>query len=507
MTMRTLLLVGGVLMRKVNIRPPAKQREGNHSLVTASLILPHTRLSQRSLISIRMTGGSYARAAFAVLAARFAATYAQCDAPPTPPFAPPPGAIPPPPWFSWVMLLILNFLSGLFSGLNLGLMSLTEEDLQIVIEGSSDPAEVRYAKKILPLRRRGNLLLCTLLIGNTLVNVMLAVLTDQIWLFLFGDGVAGDILSLAVPTVLIVVFGEIIPQAYCGRNSLYVGALFVPVVWAFVVVIYPLTKPIAMVLDHLLGREISAIYNRHGLLALVKINVKAKESTITQDDGKLLTGALTYKDRSVGDVMSPLDSVFCLPESAVLNKATILAILEQGHTRVPIHRDGRRNDIVALLFVKDIAGIGFERALPVKEVLEAFDGAQRVHRVGRHTKLNLAVALCQRARAHMLVVTDEQTSDEDLLPEPSEADFGQSIRVLNRPSGYTAVGIATLEDFLEEVIGEEIVDETDVYVDNTSVPDGIATVSATSSTRFSSAKITNSRRYDTTALLRALHGE
>ena len=138
---------------------------------------------------------------------------------PTPSLPPPPAVSgrEPPPWFTWCVLIILNALSGTFSGLNLGLMSLTEEDLSIVIESSTDPREVQYARRILPLRKRGNLLLCTLLVGNTLVNVMLAILTDPLWVFLFGDGTMGVVFSLAVPTALIVVFGEIIPQA-CERD-------------------------------------------------------------------------------------------------------------------------------------------------------------------------------------------------------------------------------------------------------------------------------------------------
>ena len=103
-----------------------------------------------------------------------ASSLAACDPPPYPPSLPPdapPEGPGPPAAYAWITLLILNMLSGTFSGLNLGLMSLTVEDLEIIIRGSTDPKEVRYAKRILPLRKRGNLLLCTLLIGNTFVNV------------------------------------------------------------------------------------------------------------------------------------------------------------------------------------------------------------------------------------------------------------------------------------------------------------------------------------------------
>ena len=111
----------------------------------------------------------------------------------------------------------------MFSGLNLGLMSLTVEDLNIIIASSDNAQQIQFAKTILPLRRRGNLLLCTLLIGNTLVNVSLAVLTDPIWTYLFGTSTVGAVLSLALPSVIIVVLGEIVPQSVCSRHALSIG--------------------------------------------------------------------------------------------------------------------------------------------------------------------------------------------------------------------------------------------------------------------------------------------
>ena len=152
------------------------------------------------------------------------------------------------------MLIIaaaLVALSGLFSGLNLGLMSFADEDLRIVIEGSPDENKVRNAQRIRPLRARGNLLLCTLLLGNTLVNAMIAIL--------LGD-MAGGIVGGIVTTGLIVVFGEIIPQSVCSRYALAIGARSVPIVWVFLVVCLPIAYPISLVLDWALGREVSATY-------------------------------------------------------------------------------------------------------------------------------------------------------------------------------------------------------------------------------------------------------
>ena len=126
----------------------------------------------------------------------------------------------PPAPYAWAVLVVLTCLSGCFSGLNLGLMSLTVEDLNIIIDSSDDETQVRHAKRIKPLRQRGNLLLCTLLIGNTVVNVMLSVVTEPIWTWMFGTSTAGVVGSLALPSVLIVIFGEIVPQSVCSRHAL-----------------------------------------------------------------------------------------------------------------------------------------------------------------------------------------------------------------------------------------------------------------------------------------------
>ncbi len=379
---------------------------------------------------------------------------------------------PPPPPHAWVVLVVLNLLSGLFSGLNLGLMSLTVEDLNIVIRSSPDAKQVKYAKRILPLRRRGNLLLCTLLIGNTVVNVMLSVLTDPIWVWLFGSGTLGTVFGLALPSALIVVFGEIVPQSVCSRYALKVGSLTLPLTYVFVVLILPFSLPISVLLDKVLGKEITAVFTRQGLVELVRLNLESKDHFKQNDlelaDGKVILGALQYRDRTVGDVMTPLAQCFSLPLGSTLDQPTFLSLLTRGHTRVPVY-EGEKTNIVSILLCKDLLGIGFERKLPLASALASFPGTSRVHRVGVDTKLDVALDMCKKEHAHMLVVMEAGYSSRE-----GEAPSGLFAAVSRRFSAAPpaevgparAVGIVTLEDFIEEILQEEIIDETDVYVDN-----------------------------------------
>jgi hypothetical protein len=107
-------------------------------------------------------------------------------------------------WLQIVLVGVFLCFSALFSGLTLGLMSLDKTGLEIVMSGD-DPKAAEYAKVIYPVRENGNLLLCTLLLGNVSVNAILSI---------FMADFAGGIIGFVTSTFLIVIFGEILPQAF-----------------------------------------------------------------------------------------------------------------------------------------------------------------------------------------------------------------------------------------------------------------------------------------------------
>ena len=147
-------------------------------------------------------------------------------------------------WTTIVCLIFLLALSGLFSGLNLGLMSLTPHDL-VVIQEAGTPDDRKYAKKIYPVRKRGNFLLCTILLGNVLVNSTTTILLDSL--------ISGP-MAVAGATLAIVIFGEIIPQAICSRHGLKVGSRTIGLTRLFMVATSPLAYPLSKLLDIILGK-------------------------------------------------------------------------------------------------------------------------------------------------------------------------------------------------------------------------------------------------------------
>lgn len=161
------------------------------------------------------------------------------------------------------MIIILLCLSGLFSGLNLGLMSLDRTEMKIIAATGTE-SERRYAKAIQPLRDNGNYLLCSLLLGNVLVNSTLTILLDDL---------SSGLIAVISSTISIVLLGEIVPQAICSRHGLAVGARTVLLTKLFMALTFPLSYPISVILDKMLGEEIGNVYNRDRLKELLRVSL------------------------------------------------------------------------------------------------------------------------------------------------------------------------------------------------------------------------------------------
>jgi hypothetical protein len=224
-----------------------------------------------------------------------------------------------------VLIILLISFSALFSGLTLGLMSLDKTGLEIVI-GGDDEKYREMAKKIYPIRKNGNLLLCTLLLGNVSVNALLSILlADK------AGGIAGFLSS----TFIIVIFGEIIPQASCSRYALEIGSRTIPLVRVIILLFYPVAFPLAWILDRALGQELATTYSNAEMLKLLQIHVQ--EEMLDKDTANAMTGALKYRDMAVQDVMTPLANAFMLSVEEKLNFETIAAIFKTGYSRIPVY--------------------------------------------------------------------------------------------------------------------------------------------------------------------------
>ena len=266
-----------------------------------------------------------------------------------------------PMWLQICIICVLLFFSGLFSGLNLGLMSLDKTELQIV-ENCGSEQERKFAKIISPVRNQGNFLLCTILLGNVLVNNTLAILTD--------NTVGSGPIAIVTATLGIVVFGEILPQAICSRHGLEVGARTIWFVKFFMFITFPLSFPISKLLNLMLGEEMGNTYNRERLRELLKVTKDNLD--LVKDEVKIITGALELSKKTVKNIMTELKDVYMLDYDVILDFNTISEIMKTGYTRIPIFENDRTN-ICALLNIKDLAFIDPDDKTPLKTVCKFYN--------------------------------------------------------------------------------------------------------------------------------------
>ena len=338
-------------------------------------------------------------------------------------------------WLMGILCFFLLCMSGLFSGLNLGLMSLDHTELQILINTGSD-SEKKYAKLILPVRRLGNFLLCSILLGNVLVNNTLTIFLDT----LTGGG---GTIAIIFSTIGIVIFGEIIPQALCSRHGLMVGANTIWLTKFFMLVTSPMSFPLSKILDCVLGAEIGTVYNRERLIELMKVT--EQYNGLEKKEINIVHGALVLKQKNVKDVMTPLDDCYMLPIETRLDFEVLSEIKDQGYSRIPVYK-GERNNVVHLLYAKDLLFIDPDDKKPIEEVCKFYKN--EVNFVYSDTILtDMFDEFKSGEKGHMAVV------QEVIIEGPGDPYL-------------ETVGLITLEDIIEEIIQQEIVDETDVIIDN-----------------------------------------
>ncbi|KAJ2933274.1 hypothetical protein H1R20_g3803, partial [Candolleomyces eurysporus] len=323
---------------------------------------------------------------------------------------------------------LLVLAGGICAGLTLGLMGLDDLHLRVLAASSENPREKRNAQTVLNLlHKRRHWVLVVLLLSNVIVNESLPIFLDNA----LGGGVA----AIFISTAAIVIFG-IIPQAISVRYGLGIGASCAPFVIALMYIMAPVAYPISWLLDLALGSDERHTYKKAELKSLLQFHSTGAEP-LREDEISILNGVLELGSKRIESIMTPLKNAMVLSMDTVLDQAAFDAIVHSGYSRLPVHLPGRPKAFVGLLLVKTLLGYDPKQALPVSSFqLSILPEA--------HTSINCFQALdyFQTGRAHLLLIS----------------------RTPGQEGG--ALGVVTLEDIIEEMITEEIIDETDRYSDN-----------------------------------------
>ncbi|XPS73214.1 cell agglutination protein Mam3 [Ascochyta lentis] len=333
----------------------------------------------------------------------------------------------------WLYLGIavgLVLAGGVFAGLTIALMGQDEIYLQ-VLATSGEPNERKTSKKVLRLLKYGkHWVLVTLLLSNVITNETLPIVLDR--------SLGGGWPAVLSSTVLIVIFGEVVPQSICVRYGLPIGAWCAPMVLGLMWIMSPVAWPTAKLLDYLLGEDHGTTYKKAGLKSLVTLHKSLghADERLNEDEVTIISAVLDLKAKPVGNIMTPMKDVFTMPSDTVLDEKMMENILSAGYSRIPIHTPENKNDFVGMLLVKMLITYDPEDAVRVREFALATLPETRPE-----TSCLDIINFFQEGKSHMVLVSD--------FPGDS----------------HGAVGVVTLEDVIEELIGEEIIDESDVFVD------------------------------------------
>ncbi|CAD7948191.1 unnamed protein product [Amoebophrya sp. A120] len=354
----------------------------------------------------------------------------------------------------WYVALILSILcvltAGMMSGLTMGLVSLDPFDMELLM--STDPDDVEdpeeneellvekaAASVILPLVTDHHRLLVTLLLMNACAAETLPLALDKLGL--------PKVVTILISVFGVLIFGEIIPSAvFTGPRQLEIASFFVPLVNVLEAVLAVIVIPIARGLDALLGKEHKGRYNKGELKALINLQLRENQQSPTglmQDEIRMMTGAMELSKKTVADVMVPLNEVYMLAQATELNMETMATIVGKGHSRVPIYNT-HPHDIRGFLMVKNlivvnpddkrkIAGLGLRKPLvvtlndPLLDLLTEF----------------------QKGKSHIAIVTNR--------PDLVKRAWATESQI---PVNVHMAGIVTLEDVIENLIQDDIRDES-----------------------------------------------
>ena len=326
-------------------------------------------------------------------------------------------------------IFVLLLLSAFFSGSETALTAVSRARMHSLAEEGNVAA-----KRVNALLDRPERLLGAVLLGNTLVDALAAALATALALRLVGE--VGVVYATASVTLLIVVFGAVLPKTYALAWSDRVSLFVAPIMRGVITVLTPFTILIQFVVRFLLKLTPTKRDDAANVLAAHEeirgtIELQKKEGVVARHDADMLGGVLDLRDLQVSDIMIHRTKM----DTADIDESPsqiISSILKGQYTRVPLWRDEPEN-IVGVLNVKDLlAALAAASFDPSKVDIKAL--AQEPWFVPDTTTLREQLNQFLKRKAQMALVVDE---------------YG------------TVLGLITLEDILEEIVGQ-IADEHDV---------------------------------------------
>lgn len=317
------------------------------------------------------------------------------------------------------LLLISVVLSAFFSGSETALVSISPAKVQALLQN-----KVRGAKWIAHLKERPQKMLLIILAYNNFVNIGAASLATIYFTNLIGSYGAG--IATGVMTIVLLVFGEVLPKSFANKNPVLFaqfvayplvlfGYLAFPLIWAFEKVLVAIT-----------GKHMHTV-SEDEVMAMVSMG--AEEGSLAKHEKEFIENVLEFNDISVDDIMTPRTEIFALENTVTIEDA-IKEAITAAHSRIPVYEDDL-DHIQGFVTIKQLLALSMDESTHGKTLGEI--ELYKFVKVPTTRKIYSLFLEFKRKRTHIALIFDEHGGTE---------------------------GIVTMEDIIEEIVGE-ITDETD----------------------------------------------
>ena len=379
-------------------------------------------------------------------------------------------------WFFMFMVAFLTLFAGMMSGLTVGYLSVDQLTMELR-ENTGTPEEKEASKVILPVLSNRHWLLCTLLLMNSFAMEALPVFLDRVF---------SRFTAVVISVTLLLIFGEVIPQALCtGPRQVQIAAMAAPMTRFLMIISWPITYWLGKCLDIILGEQGKTRYQNQDLKCLVEMHTyealkkiseeEEKNPYIPKDDipkpsdkmglgqleANLMISALEIKEKKAVEIMINFNNIYSIKYEEPIDKAKVVEILEKGYSRIPVFRNDDKTDLIGILRIKQLIKVDFNLKKSLKDL-----GIRMKPPLVIPPYMTLVNLLREfrSGKSHMAFITEQV----ELLQSKFGLNRNNSVAFHVRYNETFAdsnkikiLGIVTLEDVIEQIFNLEILDEED----------------------------------------------
>lgn len=336
-----------------------------------------------------------------------------------------------------VVMLVLLFMSAFFSSTETAFTSFNKIRMKNLAQGGNKKAQL-----VTKIESKYEKFLTSVLIGNNIVNIALSSIATLFFIGLFVNNPdaesLGTTVSTVVITVAVLIFGEITPKVIARQKADKMAMLIAPFINVIIILLTPLSLVFggwSKLLGVIFKSKEQASITEDELITIV--DEAEEDGTLETEEGNLIRSAIEFNDVCAGDILTPrVDICAISKDESVPNIAKVF--IENAYSRLPVY-DEDLDDIIGILHEKDFFIAYHNNNKTITKHLK-----KPVH-VSEHIKIADLLQVLKSKKCHMAVVVDE---------------FGGTM------------GIVTMEDIIEELIGDVFDEHDEISEDYKELPDG-----------------------------------